>query len=144
MAAAFGMIAACQKAEIVQIAAPEDVVAPVLAEIEGPIEITAASMASDTVKFSWSAADFGVKTEVNYSIEVATAAAPETKVTVTSGLTTTAASVPYEALNALLFNDLKLADGIAEDVVFNVVAQVGVYAPVYSNKVTVSAKVTAL
>lgn len=143
MAAAFGMIAACQKAEIVQIAAPEDVVAPVLAEIEGPIEITAASMASDTVKFSWSAADFGVKTEVNYSIEVATAAAPETKVTVTSGLTTTAAAVPYEALNALLFNDLKLADGIAEDVVFNVVAQVGVYAPVYSNKVTVSAKVTA-
>jgi len=143
MAAAVGMVAACQKAEIVQIAAPEDVVAPVLAEIEGPIEITAASMASDTVKFSWSAADFGVKTEVNYSIEVATAAAPEAKVTVTSGLTTTAAAVPYEALNAILFNDLKLADGVAEDVVFNVVAQVGVYAPVYSNKVTVSAKVTA-
>ena len=143
MAAAVGMVAACQKAEIVQIAAPEDVVAPVLAEIEGPIEITAASMASDTVKFSWSAADFGVKTEVNYSIEVATAAAPEAKVIVTSGLTTTASAVPYEALNAILFNDLKLADGIAEDVVFNVVAQVGVYAPVYSNKVTVSAKVTA-
>ena len=39
MAAAVGMIAGCQKPEIMQIAAPEDVVAPVLEAVEGPVEI---------------------------------------------------------------------------------------------------------
>ncbi len=150
MAAALGMLAGCYKPEMVQIAAPEDVVAPVLDAVEGPIEITSANMANGVVTFSWTPADYGVLTQVNYSLEVATAAAPEAKVTITSGITDTTSvsthiksDVAYETLNAILYNDLKLADGIAEDVVFFVGAKVGEYSKIYSEGVTVSAKITA-
>ena len=143
MAAAIGMIAGCQKPEMIQIAAPEDVVAPVLEAVEGPIEITPSNMVDGKVTFTWSAADYGVATQVNYSLLAATAAAPEAKVSITSGLTTTEAEIAYETLNAILFNDLKLNDGVAEDVVFTVSAKLGEYTPVYSNAITVSCKVTA-
>ena len=150
MAAALGMLAGCYKPEMVQISAPEDVVAPVLDAVEGPIEITAANMANGEVAFAWTPADYGVQTQVNYSLEVAAAAAPDSKVTITSGITDTTtvtthvtAVVTYEKLNAILYNDLKLSDGVAEDVVFFVGAKVGEYAKIYSNGVTVSAKITA-
>ena len=143
MAAAVGMIAGCQKPEMIQIAAPEDVKAPVLEALDGPIEITPANMGLEKVTFSWSAADYGVATQINYSLEAATAAAPGTVVTITSGLTTTSAEIPYETLNQILFNDLKLADGVAEDVTFKVGAQIGEYEKIYSNVITVSCKVTA-
>ena len=143
MAAAIGMIAGCQKPEMIQIAAPEDVVAPVLEAVEGPIEITPSNMVDGKVTFTWSAADYGVATQVNYSLLAATAAAPEAKVSITSGLTTTEAEIAYETLNAILFNDLKLNDGVAEDVVFTVSAKLGEYSPIYSNAITVSCKVTA-
>ena len=152
MAAALGMIAGCQKPDMVQIAAPEDVVAPVLEAVEGPIEITPSNMVDGKVAFTWSLADYGVMTQVNYSLEAATAANPDTKVTITSGITANAAAleagnisteIAYEALNAILFNDLKLNDGVAEDVLFTIAAKLGEYAPVYSNSVAVSCKVTA-
>ena len=143
MAAALGMIAGCQKPEMIQIAAPEDVVAPVLEAVEGPIEITPSNMVDGKVTFTWSAADYGVATQVNYSLLAATAAAPETRIAITSGLTKTNVDIAYETLNAILFNDLKLNDGVAEDVVFTVSAKVGEYAPIYSNAITVSCKVTA-
>ena len=143
MAAALGMIAGCYQPEMVQISAPEDVVAPVLDAIDGPIEITSANMALESVVFNWTAADYGVKTQVNYSLEAATAAAPETVAVITSGLTDTTTVVGYETLNQILFNDLKLADGVAENVVFKIGAQVGEYSKLYSNEITVSCKVTA-
>lgn len=143
LAAAVGMIAGCQTPEIIKIAAPEDVVAPVLGEIDGPIEITPTNMGLEKVTFAWSAADYGVPVQVNYSLEAATAAAPDTKVAITSGLTATSVEVTYEVLNQILFNDLKLADGVAEDVVFTVGAKVGETAKIYSNAVTVTCKVTA-
>ena len=152
MAAALGMIAGCQMTDMVQIAAPEDVVAPVLEAVEGPIEITPSNMVDGKVAFTWSLADYGVMTQVNYSLEAATAANPDTKVTITSGITANAAAleagnisteIAYEALNAILFNDLKLNDGVAEDVLFTIAAKLGEYAPVYSNSVAVSCKVTA-
>ena len=152
MAAALGMIAGCQKTDMVQIAAPEDVVAPVLEAVEGPIEITPSNMVDGKVAFTWSLADYGVMTQVNYSLEAATAANPDTKVTITSGITANAEAleagkisteIAYEALNAILFNDLKLNDGVAEEVLFTIASKVGEYAPVYSNSVAVSCKVTA-
>ena len=143
MAAALGMIAGCQKPEMIQIAAPEDVKAPVLEAVQGPIEITPTNMALEKVTFNWSAADYGVATQVNYSLEAATAAAPDTKVTITSGITGTTAELTYDQLNQILFNDLKLADGVAQDVIFMVGAKVGEYAKIYSNEITVSCKVTA-
>ena len=143
MAAAAAMVAGCYKPEMNQIAAPEDVVAPVLEAVEGPIEITPSNMVDGVVAFTWSAADYGVSTQINYSLEAATAAAPDAKVTITSGITTTSAEVDYETLNAILFNDLGLADGVAEDVNFSIGVKVGEYAKIYSNAVTVSCKVTA-
>ena len=143
MAAAVGMIAGCQKPEMIQIAAPEDVKAPVLEALQGPIEITPTNMALEKVAFNWSAADYGVATQVNYSLEAAAAAAPDTKVTITSGITGTTAELTYDQLNQILFNDLKLADGVAEDVLFMIGAKVGEYQKIYSNAITVSCKVTA-
>ena len=150
MAAALGMLAGCYKPEMVQISAPEDVVAPVLEAVEGPIEITAANMANGEVAFAWTPAEYGVNTQVDYSLEVAAAAAPETKVTITSGITEPAvdtthitAKVTYETLNAILYNDLGLADGVAEDVLFFVGAKVGEYAKIYSEGVKVYAQITA-
>ena len=143
MAAAVGMIAGCQKPEMIQIAAPEDVKAPVLEALAGPIEITPTNMALEKVTFSWSAADYGVPTQINYSLEAARVAAPETVVTITSGLTATTAEVTYDVLNQILFYDLKLADGVAEDVTFKVGAKLGEYEKIYSNVITVSCKVTA-
>ena len=143
MAAAVAMLAGCYQPEMNMIAAPEDVVAPVLEAVEGPIEITPTNMVDGKVAFNWSAADFGVATQVNYSLLAATAAAPEATVSITSGLTNTTAEVDYETLNGILFNDLKLNDGIEEDVLFTVSAKVGEYAPVYSNSIAVACKVTA-
>ena len=152
MAAAVGMIAACQKTEMVQIAAPENVVAPVLEAVEGAIEITPSNLGLEKAAFTWSLADFGVKTQVNYSLEAATAVNPDAKVVIVSGITADVEAleagsltfeVEYEKLNAILFNDLKLNDGVAENVLFTVGAKVGEYAPVYSNAITVSCKVTA-
>lgn len=143
MAAAVGMIAGCQKPEMIQIAAPEDIKAPVLEALQGPIEITPTNMTLEKVAFNWSAADYGVATQVNYSLEAATAAAPDTKVTITSGITGTTAELTYDQLNQILFNDLKLADGVAEDVLFMIGAKVGEYQKIYSNAITVSCKVTA-
>lgn len=143
MAAAAAMVAGCYKPEMNQIVAPEDVVAPVLEAVEGPIEITPSNMVDGVVAFTWSAADYGVSTQINYSLEAATAAAPDAKVTITSGITTTSTEVDYETLNAILFNDLGLADGVAEDVNFSIGVKVGEYAKIYSNAVTVSCKVTA-
>jgi hypothetical protein len=101
MAAALGMIAGCQKPEMVQIAAPENVVAPVLEAVEGPIEITPSNMVDGKVVFTWSAADFGVATQVNYSLLAATAAAPATKVSITSGLTVTTDTTAKSIYNPL-------------------------------------------
>ena len=149
MAAALGMIAGCYKPEMIQVSAPEDVVAPVLAAVEGPIEITADNMANGSVEFKWSLADYGVKTQVSYAVEVASASA---KATLASGITadTTAmqanelsTKVAYEALNQILFNDLELADGVATKVSFTVIASVGEYPAVRSNSIEVSCKVTA-
>ncbi len=140
MAAAIGMIAGCQKPEMVQISAPEDVVAPVLSPV-ADINITAANLGLESVTFEWSAADFGAPTQVNYAIEVAPAG-QSSKVVVTSGITETSAVVSYESLNAVLLYDLGLASGIAENVDFYVSAKVGEYAKVYSAPVTTSATVT--
>ena len=141
LAAAVGMIAGCQKPEIVQISAPENVVAPVLESV-ADINITPANLGLESVTFNWSAADYGVNTQVNYAVEVAYAGS-NNKVVVSSGITGTTATIPYESLNAIFLYDLEFASGIAENVDFYVSARVGESAKVYSNAVTVSATATA-
>lgn len=141
LAAAVGMIAGCQKPEIVQISAPENVVAPVLEGISD-INITPDNLGLESITFNWSAADYGVKTQVNYAIEVAKAGS-DSKVVLTSGLNGTTAEVSYESVNAILLYELGLQSGVAEKVDFCVSAKVGEYSKIYSNVVTVSATVTA-
>ena len=141
MAAAIGMIAGCQKPEMVQMSPIEDVVAPVLSEVAA-IEITSENMGLESAAFTWTAADYGVKTQVNYAIEVSSANHAE-KVVVTSGINDTKATVPYEALNAIFLYDLELASGVAEDVQFVVSAKVGESPKVYSAPVTVTVSATA-
>ena len=140
LAAAVGMIAGCQKPEMIQISAPEDVVAPVLNPV-AEINITPANLGLESVTFEWSAADYGVATQVNYAIEVATAGSAD-KVVLTSGINDTKAVVSYEAVNAILLYDLGLASGISEQVDFYVSAKVGEYPKIYSNVVTTTATVT--
>ena len=143
LSAALGL-AACVKEELVKLPAAEDVVAPVLEQISDAVEITPTNMVTDSVVFQWSAADYGVATEINYSIE---AKAGDLQVTIMSGIIDTAPvikhTVKYELLNQILFNDLMLADGIAEDVTFMIGSKVGHYEKVYSNEIKVSCKVTA-
>lgn len=141
LAAAAGMIAGCQKPEIVQIAAPENVVAPVLEAVQD-IEITPSNLGIESVTFNWSAADYGVQTQVNYAIEVAPSG-KDSKVVITSGISETTTVIPYETLNAVFLYDLEFASGIAENVDFYVSARVGESAKVYSQPVTVSASATA-
>ena len=125
----------------------EDVVAPVLEALDGPISITPTNMGLEKVTFSWTPADYGVATEVNYSLE---AEAAGTKVVIVSGIndTTTVSShinatVTYDALNQILFNDLNLESGLEEEVAFSVSARVGNSAKVYSNAIKVLCTVTA-
>ena len=150
LAAAVGMIAACDKPDMVQISAPEDIVPPVLENLEGAINITPTNMAKDSATFVWSPAEYGASTQVSYSIEAAKESDSSRKVTIVSGLADTTkvgtvnhTKISYDVLNQILFNDLELSSGIPENVLFYVASKVGVTAKVYSEAITVSCTVTA-
>ena len=130
-AAAAGLLAGCQTPEIVQIAAPEDVVPAVLHELElDEIAITANNQ-QETVTFSWDAADYGAATSVRYSVEAALSEEGK-KVTIVSGLGKTEVEVTYEDLNRVLFNDLAVPEGQATEL------KVYVGSIIYSGAVTAS------
>ena len=118
-AAAAGLLAACQTPEIVQIASPENVVPASLHELEVNEIAISATNQQETVSFSWEAADYGAPTQINYSLE---AALDETsqKVTILSGLSTNEATVTYEDLNRVLFNDLEVPEGQPTELKFYV------------------------
>ncbi len=130
MAAAVGMIAGCQKPEMVQIAAPEDVVAPALESI-ADIVITKENLSSEAVTIKWSAADFGAKTQINYAVEIA-ASNGGAKHVLTSGITDTSSEITYQTLNTFLLSELAFEPNVASDVYFFISAKVGEYAKVYS------------
>ena len=60
LAAATGLLSACQKLDEVKAYDPDKVVAPVLHALPGEIVITPDNMGS-TQTFTWDAADFGVQ-----------------------------------------------------------------------------------
>ena len=63
LAAATGLLSACQKLDEVKAYDPDKVVAPVLHALPGEIVITPDNMGS-TQTFTWDAADFGVRTPI--------------------------------------------------------------------------------
>lgn len=130
LAAAVGMVAACQKTELVTFN-PEDVVAPVLHSVED-IVVTVDNK-SESVVFSWDAADFGVKTQVYYSLDMAK---DGKSVNLFSGISGNSASVSLDNLNNKAYNDLGIASGEAGEVTFTLGAKLNVGATYYAEPVT--------
>ena len=147
-AAAAGLLAACQTPELVQIASPENVVPASLHELEVTEIAISATNQQETVSFSWEAADYGAPTQISYSLE---AALDETskKVTILSGLVKTEATVTYEDLNRVLFNDLEVPEGqptglkIYVGSVLYAGSSVASYPKVYSEPKSLTVTVTA-
>ena len=103
LAAIVGVASACQKLDEVRTYAPEDVIAPVLHDLPAEIAITAENMGQTQV-LTWDAADFGVQTQNNYSLEAASGDG-EPQV-LFSDLTATSTEQPYESINTKLVYDV--------------------------------------
>ena len=151
LAAAAGLFCGCQELEMVRTYAPEDVVAPALRSImqgETAVEeitVTSENM-GETVTFTWDAADFGVKTQINYAVEAAYGA---DTIAVLTGLTSTSAQMTYEVLNAPLAlaaedGGLGVPVGTPTEVNFLVSATIGdTFGKYYSEGVPVTVTVTS-
>ena len=117
LAAAVGIAAACQKEEKV-VFDPSVVVAPVLDPIADMI-VTEDNM-NDKVKFTWTAADFGLDVVVNYTLW--TSYADNAEVAVVKSITATETEVALATLNGIFFNDMKIPAGEAKTVKFRLSA----------------------
>lgn len=140
LAAAAGLFAACQKLDEAKVFSPEQVVSPVLHALPAEIAITAENM-GEIQTFTWDAADFGVRTQINYSIEAAVGdGAP---VVLFSDLTGTSTEQPYESINTKLVYDVGVEPDTPTAVNFYVSATIGTdYKKVYSEPVSVTMTVT--
>ena len=121
MAAAACLSVACQKEELVTFN-PENVVAPVLHAVSD-VEVTVDNKSTESLKFTWDAADFGVKTQVYYTLEMS---ANDVTVNLFSGVSGTSYAVSYDALNNKAFNDLGIESGVAGEVTFKLGAKLNV------------------
>ncbi len=134
LAAAAGVAAACQKLEMVQIVDPSQVVAPVLENID-PIVVTPETL-DKTVNFKWSAADYGVASQIDYSVEMAVAEGE--KIELKTGLHALELGLPYEVVNERLLYGLKLEANKESEVNFYVAAKLGNMEKIYSAPVPVT------
>ena len=140
LAAAAGLFVACQKLDEAKVFSPEQVVSPVLHALPAEIVITSENM-GEIQTFTWDAADFGVLTQINYSIEAAVG--DEAPVVLFSDLTGTSTEQPYESINTKLVYDAGVAPDTPTEVKFYVSATIGTdYKKVYSEPVSVTMTVT--
>ena len=145
LAAAAGLFTACQELDEVRAYDPSKVVPPVLHALPGEIVITPENM-GETQTFTWDAADFGVLTQINYSIEASYN--DGAKLVLFTGLDGTSSEQTFESLNnvlALAVEDggLGLPSGEAAGVEFYVSATIGSnYEKFYSEPVSVSVTAT--
>lgn len=140
LAAAAGLFVACQKLDEAKVFSPEQVVSPVLHALPAEIAITAENM-GEIQTFTWDAADFGVLTQINYSIEAAVG--DEAPVVLFSDLTGTSTEQPYESINTKLVYDVEVEPDTPTAVNFYVSATIGTdYEKVYSEPVSVTMTVT--
>ncbi len=142
LAAAAGLLSACQEPEMVQMVSPEDVVAPVLHELDGPIVITPDNKDDSVAVISWEPADFGVTTQVDYVLELSKADGSAKK-TLAAGVTKTEAKVAYLDLNGIVYADFELEAGIPHDLLLTVGASVGVTETFWSEPMTITVTATA-
>ena len=140
LAAAAGLFVACQKLDEAKVFSPEQVVSPVLHALPTEIAITSENM-GEIQTFTWDAADFGVLTQINYSIEAAVG--DEAPVVLFSDLTGTSTEQPYESINTKLVYDVEVEPDTPTEVKFYVGATIGTdYKKVYSEPVSVTMTVT--
>ena len=140
LAAAAGLFVACQKLDEAKVFSPEQVVSPVLHALPAEIVITTENM-GEIQTFTWDAADFGVLTQINYSIEAAVG--DEAPVVLFSDLTGTSTEQPYESINTKLVYDVEVEPDTPTAVNFYVSATIGTdYKKVYSEPVSVTMTVT--
>lgn len=130
LAAAVGIAAACQKEEKV-VFDPSVVVAPVLDPIADMV-VTEDNM-NDKVKFTWTAADFGLDVVVNYTLW--TSYADNAEVAVVKSITATETEVALATLNGIFFNDMKIPAGEAKTVKFRLSASLADSEVFYSEAV---------
>ena len=141
--AALALVAGCQvKEPMAKLPAPEDIKAPVLANIEGEIVITAKNQATDKVTFKWSPVELGVNSQINYSIQASVSEGGKAA-TLASGVTATEKEIDFESLNQILFNGLEIEAGVATPIYYRVAAQIGEYEPIWSNYITVNCTASA-
>lgn len=137
MAAAATVFAACEEQK------PDggDDFVEVAPEFTSDIEdiIVTEEMLSTEITFTYSAADFGVDTQINYAIEAQVG--DGAKVVIATS-TTTEAKATLEDINYELFTKLQLEAGVATDLNYYVSAQMGSSEKLYSQPKT--AKFTAI
>lgn len=145
LAAAAGMLSACQDLDEVKTYDPSKVVAPVLHALPAEIAITSENM-GETISFAWDAADFGVRTQINYSIEASYG--DGNKLTLFTGMDGTSSEQTNESINTVLAlsaddGGLGVPSGEPSDVKFYISATIGTgYEKYYSEPVTVRMTVT--
>lgn len=140
LASAVGFSTACQKLDKAKALATDSATAPVLHTLPPAMTITPENL-GDTQVFAWDAADFGVHTQINYSLEAATGdAEPQELYT---DLTQTSTEQPYESINAKLLHDLGIEADTPTVVRFYVSATIGTdYGKVYSAPAEVTVRAT--
>lgn len=145
LAAATGLFSSCQELDEVKAYDPSKVVAPVLHALPGEIVITPDNMGTTQI-FTWDGADFGVLTQINYSIEASYNGGK--RLALFTGMDGTSTEQTYESLNNVLALDVEhgglgLPSGEPSDVQFYISATIGSdFEKFYSNAVTVRMTVT--
>ncbi len=100
LAAAAGLSLGCTQLEEFRTVSPDEIKRPVLNSVN-PSQITVTnSRLDDEVSFAWDAADFGVRTDISYNLEVEYGESG--KIVVFSGITGTSLDISYEELNYVL------------------------------------------
>jgi hypothetical protein len=137
-AAVVGLSSACQELEQV-VFNPETVVAPELNAV-ADIDITIDNLSTGNVEFTWKAADFGVATQIYYSLDMSAPVDGETKtINLFKNVSGTKNSVSYESLNGKLLYDFNFAANTPGQVSFTLYASLKSGEAYPSNVVTANA-----
>ena len=106
LSVAVTMFASCETdLETVRISNPDDFVAPVLKGEYSDITVTAENAKTGSIEFKWSAADFGLPTEVLYSVYLSCG----DKSALLGQKKDTEATFSYEDINSVALSGLEIA-----------------------------------
>ena len=128
------MFASCETdLETIQIVNPDEFVAPVLKGEYSDITVTAENSKTGSVEFAWSAAEFGLPTEVLYSVYLSYGE----KSALLGQKKETKASFSYEDINSIALSGLEIAPNATGSVTAYVTAKMAGtdnYEPIASAK----------